>query len=152
MFPACIPLILKELWRKSAGISSLIYTIKQNGRVKKSVLFGSTLNNFSIHINYYYLFNPWIYFLWVSSFITWARFLEKIFSRPVRAWIPTIVTPIGQGAFPIAISKYLPRKTSWNYNSKILNESRYLKNKAFVVLRHEVVCQLTSSYASFARM
>lgn len=49
------------------------------------------------------LFSPWMYFRWVSSFKTCATCFEKIFSLPVLAWIPTIVTPIGQGAFPIAI-------------------------------------------------
>lgn len=47
----------------------------------------------------------WMYFLWVSSLSTWATCLEKIFSRPVRAWMPTMVTPMGQGAFPMAICR-----------------------------------------------
>lgn len=34
-----------------------------------------------------------------------ATFWAKIFSLPVRAWIPTMVTPIGHGALPIAICR-----------------------------------------------
>jgi len=48
----------------------------------------------------------WMYFLCVSSLRTCATLRAKIFSRPVRAWIPTIVTPIGHAALPIAISRY----------------------------------------------
>ena len=48
----------------------------------------------------------WMYLRWVSSFNTWATLRSLIFSRPVLAWIPTIVTPMGQGALPIAISRY----------------------------------------------
>lgn len=47
----------------------------------------------------------WMYFLCVSSLRTWATCLEKIFSRPVRAWMPTMVTPMGQGALPMAICR-----------------------------------------------
>lgn len=31
----------------------------------------------------------------------------KIFSRPVLAWMPTMVTPMGHGALPIAICRYV---------------------------------------------
>lgn len=47
----------------------------------------------------------WMYFLCVSSLRTWATCLEKIFSRPVRAWMPTMVTPMGHGALPMAICR-----------------------------------------------
>ena len=53
----------------------------------------------------FHLHHTCMYFRWVSSFSTWAMWREEIFSLPVRAWIPTMVTPIGQGAFPIAISR-----------------------------------------------
>ena len=47
-----------------------------------------------------------MYFLCVSSFSTCAIDCENIFSLPVLACIPTIVTPMGHGAFPIDISRY----------------------------------------------
>jgi len=43
----------------------------------------------------------WMYLRDVSSFKTCATLLLKIFSRPERSWMPTMVTPIGQGALPI---------------------------------------------------
>lgn len=46
-----------------------------------------------------------MYFRCVSSLSTWAICCAKIFSLPVRAWIPTIVTPMGQGALPMAMDK-----------------------------------------------
>eukprot|EP00920_Eleutheroschizon_duboscqi_P002610 GHVT01006141.1.p1 GENE.GHVT01006141.1~~GHVT01006141.1.p1 ORF type:complete len:172 (+),score=33.98 GHVT01006141.1:706-1221(+) len=47
-----------------------------------------------------------MYFLVVSSLRTCATWEEKIFERPARSWMPTIVTPIGHAAFPIASSMY----------------------------------------------
>lgn len=38
-----------------------------------------------------------------------AIFLEEIFSRPVRACTPTLVTPMGQGELPMARRTY----SSW---------------------------------------
>ena len=39
-----------------------------------------------------------------SLFMTCATFALPIFSRPYRAWIPTMVTPIGHAALPMAKS------------------------------------------------
>uniref|UniRef100_A0A0K8R481 Putative u5 snrnp-associated rna splicing factor n=1 Tax=Ixodes ricinus TaxID=34613 RepID=A0A0K8R481_IXORI len=47
----------------------------------------------------------WMNLRCVSSLRTWAMFWEKIFSRPVRAWMPTMVTPMGHGALPMAICR-----------------------------------------------
>jgi len=47
-----------------------------------------------------------MYFLLTSSFKTWATWSLEIFSRAERSWIPTMVTPIGQGALPILKRRY----------------------------------------------
>lgn len=49
--------------------------------------------------------HTWMYFRCVSSLSTCAICCEKIFSLPVLAWIPTMVTPMGHGALPIAIDR-----------------------------------------------
>ena len=47
------------------------------------------------------------YLRWVSSFRTWATFLVAILSLTGLLWMHDMVTPMGHGAFPMAMSKYL---------------------------------------------
>ena len=47
-----------------------------------------------------------MYLRCVSSLRTCAICLEKMLSRAGLAWMPALVTPMGHGAFPIAISMY----------------------------------------------
>ena len=72
-----------------------------------------------------------IYLRWVSSLRTWAICRDEIFSRPVRAWIPTMVTPIGQGALPMAISRYASLACNSN-NSNTQHTSYYHKWRDFL--------------------
>ena len=48
----------------------------------------------------------WRYFRVSSSCMAWAWVCAPIFSRAERSWIPTIVTPMGHAALPMAMPTY----------------------------------------------